>query len=97
VNPNVATWVVLGVFYLSEGAALIYIRRVWPKRLNVLRDTVEIELELCKQLRLIMQDLESRDPQLVEHMQLGYIQLDDMEGSLRHSSRALSALQKAGL
>jgi hypothetical protein len=92
---TLVSWIILGVIYLTTGATLWYLRRTWPKRLVVLRDTVEIELELCKQLRLIMQDLESRDPQLVEHMQLGYIELDKMEGSLRRSSVALKVLQKA--
>jgi hypothetical protein len=97
VNPNVVTWVALGVFYLSVGAVMIYMRRVWPKRLDVLRDLTEVEIQLCREFRLIMQDLESRDPQLVEHMQLGYLQLDDMEAQLRRTNLALSALKKAGL
>jgi hypothetical protein len=97
VNADVITWIVLGVFYLSEGAGLIYVRRVWPKRLDVLRDLTEVEVQLCREFRLIMQDLESRDPQLAEHMQLGYLQLDDMESQLRRTNLALRALKKAGL
>lgn len=94
---SLTLWIAFGVLYATIIGLVIVERRVWPKRLVVLQDTVQIELELCKQLRLIMQDLESRDPQLVEHMQLGYLQLDDMERDLRQSAVALKALQKMGM
>ena len=69
----------------------------WPKRVAAIRDLTEVEVQLCETIRLTMQDLESRDPQLAEHMQIGYIELDRMEAQLRRTTLALSVLKKGGI
>lgn len=78
-------------------AVVIHLYFYWPKRIAAIRELTEVEVQLCETIRLTMQDLESRDPQLVEHMQLGYAELDKMEATLRRTTLALTVLKKGGI
>ena len=86
----------VAVFLAWSGLAanLIVMFAVWPKKLRALSEQIDIDLEICHQLKLLMQDFLSRDPQLVEHMELGLLKVADMERDLSRSKAALALLRR---
>jgi hypothetical protein len=78
-------------------AALALIYRVLPRKLGMVLATIETELELIAEIRHLMADLGSRDPQLSEHMELGLIQLDGWERDLTRNAKAIRELRLLGL
>lgn len=93
----IGAWILLGITFMITVGFLFYMRRVWPQRLHILKDAMTTELELADHLRLIMDDLESRDPQLTEHMQLGKIEVDRLKKELERSLTAIEMLRKSGI
>ena len=93
------TWDVALVVYGSSilVAMLVLIYVVLPKKLGMVLDTIETELELLAEMRHLMGDLASRDPQLSEHMELGLIQLDGWERDLTRNAKAIRELRLLGL
>ena len=82
------------IAYLSWGgllasvALIVFLEVVWTKRLRLLREGAQAELAICEQIRLTMEDLRSRDPQLEEVLSVGLIELARVEKELRaHQAR----------
>ena len=83
-------WLLFGAFYIACGGLLAV--AFWLcKRINhnlIARATSE--LELIGHLRLTMQDLLSRDPQIAEPLEVALLDLDRWEQEARRMSGGLA-------
>lgn len=88
-DPSIL-WLFVGAFYITCGVLLAV--AFWLcKRINqnlIARATSE--LELIGHVRLTMQDLLSRDPQIAEPLEVALLELDRWEREARRMSGGLA-------
>ncbi len=81
--------VIVIAFVLATAAGHLVDRMVWPKRRQTILNGIDATLAVAAHLRVTLEDLQRRDPQIAESCELALMDLSEQEFRLRRDKTVI--------